>query len=90
MRFEWDSKKADANLRKHGVSFGEATTALRDNLAVTGHDPDHSMNENRYVTFGVSTQDRPLVVAHTERRGIIRIISARPATKSERKIYEEG
>ena len=90
MRFEWNRKKADANLRKHGVSFEEATTALRDDLAVTGHDPDHSINENRYVTFGVSTQDRLLVVAHTERRSVIRIISARPATKSERKIYEEG
>jgi hypothetical protein len=90
MRFEWNPKKADANLRKHGVSFEEATTALRDDLAVTGHDPDHSMNEDRYVTFGVSTQDRLLVVAHTERRGVIRIINARPATKSERKIYEEG
>ena len=90
MRFEWDSKKADANLRKHGVSFEEATTVLRDDLAVTGHDPDHSLDENRFVTFGISTQGRVLVVAHTERRGVIRIISARPATRPERKIYEEG
>jgi uncharacterized DUF497 family protein len=58
MRFEWNPKKADANPRKHGVSFEEATTALRDDLAVTGHDPDHSLNEDRYVTFGISTQDR--------------------------------
>jgi uncharacterized protein len=90
MRFEWEPKKADANLRKHAVSFEEATTALRDDLAVTGRDPDHSLNEERYVTFGVSAQGRLLVVAHTERRGVIRIISARPATRSERKIYEEG
>lgn len=90
MRFEWDSKKADANLRKHGLSFEEATTVLRDDLAVTGHDPDHSLDENRFVTFGISTQGRVLVVAHTERRGVIRIISARPATRPERKIYEEG
>ena len=90
MRFEWDSKKADANLRKHGMSFEEATTVLRDDLAVTGHDPDHSLDENRFVTFGISTQGRVLVVAHTERRGVIRIISARPATRPERKIYEEG
>jgi uncharacterized protein len=90
MRFEWDPKKADANLRKHGVSFEEATTALRDDLALTGHDPDHSLDEDRFVTFGVSAQGRLLVVAHTERRSVIRIISARPATKSERNIYEEG
>jgi uncharacterized DUF497 family protein len=90
MRFEWDPKKADANFRKHGVSFEEATTALRDEFAVTGHDPDHSLEEDRFVTFGVSTQGRLLVVAHTERRGVIRIISARPATRPERNIYEEG
>jgi uncharacterized DUF497 family protein len=90
MRFEWDQRKANTNLRKHGVSFEEATTALRDDLGVTGHDPDHSLEEDRLVTFGISAQGRLLVVAHTERRGVIRIISARPATRSERKIYEEG
>jgi uncharacterized protein len=90
MRFEWDSEKAAANLRKHGVSFEEATTALRDELAVTGHDPDHSLGEDRSVTFGVSQLGRLLVVAHTERSDSIRIISARRATRSERKIYEEG
>jgi uncharacterized DUF497 family protein len=89
MRFEWDPRKAEANLRKHGVSFAEATTALRDDLSLTGHDPDHSLEEDRLVTFGVSAEGRLLVVAHTERRGAVRIISARPATKSERKIYEE-
>ena len=90
MRFEWDPRKAAANLRKHRISFEEATTALRDNLAVTGRDPDHSTGESRYITFGVSSARRLLVVAHTERGGLVRIISARIATKSERKIYEEG
>jgi uncharacterized protein len=65
-------------------------TALRDDLALTGRDPDHSTGEARYITFGVSSQGRLLVVSHTERGGSVRIISARTATKSERKIYEEG
>lgn len=90
MRFEWDPRKAAANLRKHGISFEEATTALRDDLALTGRDPDQSTGEARYITFGVSSQGRLLVVSHTERGGVVRIISARTATKSERKIYEEG
>ena len=90
MRFEWDPRKAAANLRKHRISFVEATTALRDDLALTGRDPDHSTGEARYITFGVSSQGRLLVVSHTERGGLVRIISARTATKSERKIYEEG
>lgn len=81
MRFEWDPRKAEANLRKHGVSFEEATTALRDDLSLTGHDPDHSLEEDRLVTFGVSAEGRLLVVAHTER-----IITARPARESEWKI----
>jgi hypothetical protein len=90
MRFEWDPRKAAANLRKHGVSFEEAATAVRDALAVTGEDPDHSLDEDRCVTFGMSNRGRLLVVAHTEREGTIRIITARRATRSERKIYEEG
>ena len=90
MRFEWDPKKAATNLLKHGVSFEEAATALRDDLAVTGRDPDHSIGEHRFVTFGISSAGRLLVVSHTERGDILRIISARPATKRERKIYEEG
>ena len=90
MRFEWDPRKAAANRRKHGISFEEATTALRDDLALTGRDPDHSTDELRYITFGVSSQGRLLVVSHTERGGLVRIISARTATNSERKIYEEG
>ncbi len=90
MRSEWDSRKAAANLRKHGVSFEEAATVFRDTLSASAVDPDHSVGEVRYITFGVSAQGRLLVVAHTERDDTIRIISARLATKEERKIYEEG
>jgi uncharacterized DUF497 family protein len=90
MRFEWDPRKAKLNLRKHRVSFEEATTAFRDPLSATGDDPDHSLSENRLVTFGVSSKGRLLTVSHTERGESIRIISARPATKPERKIYEES
>ncbi len=90
MQFEWDPAKAAENLAKHGVSFEEAATVFRDTLSVTGEDPDHSVDEERFVIFGVSTSGRLLVVAHTERGDTIRIISARPATPGERKIYEEG
>lgn len=90
MQFEWDPKKAATNLRNHGVSFYEATTALQDDLSLTGDDPDHSLSEERYVTFGVSSTGRLLVVSHTERGRRIRIISARIATRSERKLYEQG
>ena len=90
MKFEWDPKKASSNLRKHKVSFEEATTALSDPMAATGADPDHSIGEFRYVTFGISERGRLLVVAHTEQSETIRIISARLASRRERKIYEEG
>jgi hypothetical protein len=90
MQFEWDTKKASSNLRKHQVSFEEASTALSDPMAATGADPDHSIGEFRYVTFGISERGRLLVVAHTEQSEIIRIISARLASKREKKIYEEG
>ncbi len=90
MEFEWDPKKASSNLRKHKVSFKEASTALSDPMAVTGADPDHSIGEFRYVTFGISERGRLLVVAHTEQSETIRIISARIASRRERKIYEEG
>jgi uncharacterized DUF497 family protein len=85
VRFTWDLKKAAGNRRKHGVSFEEASTALRDPLAVTGSDPDHSMGELRFVTFGMSSQVRLLVVSHAEEGDIIRIISARPARRQERR-----
>jgi uncharacterized protein len=90
MRIEWDPQKARANLHRHNVSFEEAATALRDTLSVTGADPDHSIGEFRYVTFGVSERGRLLVVAHADRGERIRIISARVASRGERKIYEEG
>ena len=91
MRFFWDPKKAAANSVKHAVSFEEASTAFEDDLAVTGADPDHSEGEHRWVTFGFSARKRMLAVSHTEEEeDIIRIISARPATRAERKLYEEG
>jgi uncharacterized DUF497 family protein len=90
MRFIWDAKKAVKNLRKHGVSFHEAATVFRDTLSATGLDPDHSIGENRFVTFGISEAGRMLVVSHTEEDESIRIVSARLATKHERRIYEEG
>lgn len=90
MRIEWDPQKARWNLRKHRVSFQEAATALRDAMSVTGADPDHSLGEFRCITFGVSELGRLLVVSHTERGETIRIISARVASKGERRIYEEG
>jgi uncharacterized DUF497 family protein len=90
LRFEWDSGKASENLSKHGVSFEEAATVFRDPLSATGPDPDHSVGEERFVTFGVSTNGRLLVVGHIEHGDIIRIITARPAIPGERKLYEEG
>lgn len=67
MRFTWDPSKAEANLRKHGVSFQEASTAFRDPLSVTGADPDHSIGESRFITFGESVRGKLQVVSHTER-----------------------
>ena len=90
MQFEWNPKKSAANFRKHGVSFDEAATVFKDDLSLTGDDPEHSLIEERFVTFGVSGAGRLLVVSYTERGDRIRIISARPATRSERKMYEEG
>jgi len=90
MKFEWDPKKAISNLGKHKISFDEASTALSDPMDATGADPDHSIGEFRYVTFGISERGRLLVVAHTEQSETVRIISDRLASKRERKIYEEG
>jgi hypothetical protein len=90
MKIEWDQRKAKSNLEKHGVSFEEAATALSDPMAATGANPDHSMTEQRYVTFGVSEKGRLVVVSHTEKGETIRIISARKASKGEREVYEEG
>jgi uncharacterized DUF497 family protein len=90
MKFEWDTEKAAANLRKHGVSFDEAGTVFLDQLALSGPDPDHSVGEPRYITFGISSLGRRLAVFHTHRPGVIRIISARHVTRAERKLYEEN
>jgi uncharacterized protein len=88
MKFEWDSAKANANLRKHGVAFEDAAAAFSDELSATFPDPDHSFGEARLITFAMHPSGELLVIAHTERRGVIRIISARRATKQERKRYE--
>ena len=90
MKIEWDPRKAKLNLKKHGVAFEEAATALSDPMALTGADPDHSDYEDRYITFGVSARNRLLVVSHTEEGETIRLISARRARKGERNLYEEG
>jgi uncharacterized DUF497 family protein len=87
---EWDERKAKSNLRKHGVSFPEAATARDDLLSVTFPDPDHSIDEVRFVTIGQAATGRILVVAHTDRGQAVRIISARPATRREHRFYEEG
>ncbi len=90
MKFEWDPTKATANIKKHGGTFQEAATIFGDPLAITFDDPDHSMGENRFITFGLSLQKRLIVVSHTERGDRTRIINARLMDRKERKIYEEG
>ncbi len=87
--FEWDPVKAEANFRKHGVAFEEAATVFGDPLSVTIADPLHSAGEHRFIIVGRSRPGRILVVAHVERGDRIRLISARRATKPERKQYEE-
>jgi hypothetical protein len=87
MRFEWDPKKARSNLSKHGVSFEEASTTFADPQSITRFDPDHSEDEDRFVLLGASHAGRLLVVVHTDRGDSIRIISARLATKRERRDY---
>ena len=90
LEFEWDPEKAASNLKKHGVSFEEAATVFRDQLSLTFYDPDHSVDEDRYITIGTSTDGRLIIVSHTDRDDHIRIISARNATRRERKMYENG
>ncbi len=90
MKFEWDQNKAASNLSNHGISFDEAKTVFNDPLYVDFFDPDHSYNEHRYIIIGQSTDNRLLLVAYTEREDTIRLISAREATRKERKDYEEG
>lgn len=90
MEFEWDTKKADSNYSKHGVSFAEAMTVFGDPQAATGYDPAHSQDEDRFLTMGLSASGQLLVVSHTDRSDTIRIISARPASRRETKDYEDG
>jgi uncharacterized DUF497 family protein len=82
--FTWDPRKNTANLRKHGVSFEEASSVLSDSLSVTGADPGHSIGESRWITFGISDRGRLISVFHADHRDMIRIISARLLTRSER------
>lgn len=90
MRFEWDPGKAESNRRKHGVAFAEAATAFSDPLSLTIPDPDHSHDEDRFILMGQTRWRRLVVAAYTERGDNIRIISARLATRNERRTYEEG
>ena len=87
--FEWDDEKAVSNLKKHDISFEEGTTIFNDPLVVTITDPDHSKDEERYISLGISVQGRLLVVVHTEREERIRLIGCRKATSAERKNYEK-
>jgi uncharacterized DUF497 family protein len=89
LQFTWDPQKAATNLRKHKVGFPEAATAFADPLSLTIPDPDHSVGEERFILIGQSERRRLVVVAHVERGDLIRIISARLATRRERKTYEE-
>jgi uncharacterized DUF497 family protein len=86
--FEWDRSKARENERKHGVSFEEASQAFADELSSVVADPDHSVDEERFILFGKTFQDNLLAIAFTERNGRIRIISVRPMTRREREAYE--
>jgi uncharacterized DUF497 family protein len=90
VEFEWDPNKAAENLRKHGVTFTEAGTVLGDFLGITVPDPDHSSDELRYITVGLSNRRRLSMVAHAEREQRVRIISARKLTRDERRVYEEA
>ena len=87
--FEWDPNKDAANKKKHGVSFEEAATVFDDLLSLIFADPEHSIEEDRYLIMGLSANDRVLVIVFTDRSDRIRIISARKSTRQERIFYEE-
>ena len=89
-RFEWDDEKAKTNLKKHDVDFQEASTIFDDPMFITFLDEEHSIDEERYITIGLSNKQRLLMVAHTERGDKIRIISARKAAKNEENFYAEA
>ena len=88
--FEWDPDKANLNVEKHGVTFDEACTAFEDGLSLTIADPLHSEDEDRYVLIGYSHRNRLLVIVHTDRGDRVRLISARVATRKERRHHEEN
>ena len=90
LSFEWDPIKAKRNIRVHGITFDEGSTAFSDTMSLTIFDPLHSTDEDRLILIGISHQNRLLVVVHTERGDKIRLISARKATKHERETYEEN
>ena len=90
MTFTWDPQKDALNRRKHGVGFRQAASVLEDPLSITFRDPDHSLDEARFLTFGHGPSGRILVVAHTDRGDAVRLISARRVTRAERRVYEEG
>jgi uncharacterized DUF497 family protein len=86
--FEWDEKKEKSNFRKHGINFNEGESVFYDLHSLTISDPDHSIEEHRFIDIGTSNKNRVLVVNYTERENRIRIISVRKATNAERKMYE--
>jgi len=90
MKFCWNLAKAAGNLRKHGVTFAEASTAFGDPLSMTIDDPDHSHGERRFILLGQTTMGRLVVIAHSVEGELVRVISARLAERHERKTYEEG
>lgn len=90
LRYEWDKRKEASNIKKHGVSFHEASTVFFDPHALTFYDPDHSDDEERFITLGMAATSKILFVAHTDRGMVTRIISAREATKKECDGYEKA
>ena len=86
--FAWDEDKSKENERRHGVSFEESKTIFNDPLSITIYDPDHSIDEDRFIELGLSKTGRFLIVCYTERGTTIRIISSRAATRRERRAYE--
>lgn len=90
MQFEWDKEKAAANLKKHGVSFEEASTVWQDFFYIDLYDEEHSRKENRFLFIGESEQNRLLIISYTERENKVRIISARELTSKEKREYEHG
>ena len=90
LSFEWDNDKATRNANKHQVSFEEAKTVFDDPMGITFIDEEHSVDEERYITIGLSNRGRLLMVAHTDRSDRIRVISARKAKKKEERFYAEA